>query len=93
MNLREYLFLNRITTKEFAQRIGLTRPYFSRVICGELKGSLKVLERIREETRGLVPIPEGVYCGKQWQKSVAKEGPDEQNGTNVSKKKRSTAKK
>lgn len=54
MNLKEYLFLNRISVNDFAQKIKCNRSYFSRVINGHIKPGRRLAEDIEEATNGAV---------------------------------------
>lgn len=54
MLLRQYLEKNRITIKEFAERIGIGRPHLNRVVCGTVKPGRSLTKLIELETKGNV---------------------------------------
>lgn len=53
MDLREYLFRNRLTVKEFSEKIKYQRTYISAVIHGKTPGK-KLASAIEEATAGEV---------------------------------------
>ena len=56
MYLYEYLFRNRnnFTMQEMADKLGLTRPYFSRIVNLRLVPSIDLAKKIEKETGGMV---------------------------------------
>jgi ribosome-binding protein aMBF1 (putative translation factor) len=58
MNLREYLFYNRITVKEFSEKIEYSRTHLSAIIHGRLKPSKRLAKQIERETNGEVTVKE-----------------------------------
>lgn len=54
MNLKEYLFLNRITVNDFAEKINCNRSYFSRLLNGHVKPGKRLAKDIEKETNGEV---------------------------------------
>ena len=58
MNLREYLFINRLSVKEFSEKVDYSRTHISGIMHGKLKPSPKLARRIEKETNGEVTIEE-----------------------------------
>ena len=54
MTLREYLKENRITVKEFAQKVDVSRSYLSRIVWGDIKPGKMLVKIIELETNGKV---------------------------------------
>lgn len=54
MNLRDYLKIQEITVKEFADEIRYGQTYLYRIITGSLKPGAKLAKVIVEATRGQV---------------------------------------
>lgn len=54
MNIKEYLFLHRMSVNEFAEKIKCSRSYFSRLINGHVKPGKRLAEDIEEATNGEV---------------------------------------
>lgn len=54
MILREYLKENRITVKDFAKQLGISRSYLSRVVWGQVKPGAMLARFIELETKGKV---------------------------------------
>jgi hypothetical protein len=58
MNLREYLFIKRMTIQEFSEIVDYSRVHISGIINGKLKPSRKLAKRIEKETNGEVTAKE-----------------------------------
>ena len=58
MNLKEYLFLHRISVGDFAQKIKCNRSYFSRLINGHVRPGRRLAEDIEQATNGQVTAEE-----------------------------------
>ena len=58
MNLREYLFINRLTVTEFSKKVDCNRPYMSGIIHGRIKPSKRLARDIEEATNGEVKAEE-----------------------------------
>lgn len=58
MNLKEYLFLHRISVSEFSHKIKCNRSYFSRLINGHVKPGKRLAEDIEQATNGEVTAEE-----------------------------------
>jgi len=56
MILREYLKENRITVKDFAKKLNVSRQHLNRVVCGTYKPGKTLAKLIELETNGLVTI-------------------------------------
>ncbi len=54
--MKEYLFRNNLTVKEFAFHLGISASYLYQLIKGERKPSLKLAQRIEEYTEGEVDL-------------------------------------
>jgi transcriptional regulator with XRE-family HTH domain len=54
--LKEYLFRNNLTVKEFAFRLGISASYLYQLIKRERRPSLKLAQRIEEYTGGEVDL-------------------------------------
>lgn len=54
MDLREYLFRNRITCKAFSELVNYQRTYISKVIHGKIKPGRKLIQAIMKATNGQV---------------------------------------
>jgi plasmid maintenance system antidote protein VapI len=54
MKLREYLFVHRMTVKEFSELVDYSRTHLSAIINEKLKPSPKLARRIEKETNGEV---------------------------------------
>lgn len=52
MTLREYLFYNRITQKDFCQRSGISQPYLTMIMSGKVKPSKRIIRDIIQATNG-----------------------------------------
>ena len=55
-SLRDYLWINRsrFTAEEFAERLGVARAYFSRVVNGKAIPSISLAKKIEKESGGEV---------------------------------------
>lgn len=67
MDLREYLFRNRLTVKEFSQRLECSRPHLTEIIHGRRKPGKRLANDIEKLTGGqvkaaelLIILPKGV---------------------------------
>lgn len=58
MKLREYLFVKRISVKDFSQIVDYSRTHISAIVNEKLKPSPKLARRIEKETNGEVTIDE-----------------------------------
>jgi len=58
MDLRTYLFNNRLSVKEFAEKLHCSRTHMSAVMNGRLKPSIRLAASIERETNGEVKIKE-----------------------------------
>ncbi len=56
MDLREYLFRERISTQEFAQKLEYSRTHLSLIANGKAKPSLRLAKAIEKETDGKVTV-------------------------------------
>jgi transcriptional regulator with XRE-family HTH domain len=56
MNLREWLDHNHMSIQDLADLAGLSRPYMSRLVAGDVHPSLAVALDVRYATRGEVPL-------------------------------------
>ncbi len=54
MKLREYLFVHRMTVKEFSELLDYSRTHLSAIVNEKLKPSPKLARRIEKETNGEV---------------------------------------
>lgn len=54
MNLRDYLFLKRITIKEFAQIMDYSRTHMTAIANGKTNASMKLAKRIEKFTDGVI---------------------------------------
>lgn len=52
MNLKDYLYLHRMTVNEFAEKIKCNRCYFSRLINGHVKPGKRLANDIERATNG-----------------------------------------
>ena len=57
MNLKQYLFKNKIVKQDFARILGITPIYFSRIL-GGIRPSFKLAQKIQRETEAEVKISE-----------------------------------
>lgn len=58
MNLKEYLFINRLTVNEFSKSLGYSRNHISGIISGRLKACRRLAMSIEKETNGVVKAEE-----------------------------------
>jgi DNA-binding transcriptional regulator YdaS (Cro superfamily) len=58
MNLKEYLFLKRMSVKEFSEYMGYSRTHISAIINGHLKPSNGLAKAIERVTEGQVKAEE-----------------------------------
>lgn len=54
MNLREYLFVKRMTIQEFSENVEYSRVHISSIVNGKLKPSRKLARQIERATNGEV---------------------------------------
>jgi transcriptional regulator with XRE-family HTH domain len=54
MKLREYLFIHRMTVKEFSELVDYSRTHLSAIVNEKLRPSPKLARRIEKETNGEV---------------------------------------
>lgn len=58
MELREYLFRNRISITDFSKKVDFSRNYISQIALGYRKPSKKLAKLIEKETNGEVTLEE-----------------------------------
>jgi transcriptional regulator with XRE-family HTH domain len=58
MNLREYLFIRRMSVKSFSEIVDYSRTHISSIVNGRLIPSPKLARRIEKETNGEVKAEE-----------------------------------
>ncbi len=58
MNLREYLFIKRMTVTEISKMLECNRPYMSAIVNGRLKPSKRLAKDIERVTNGEVKAEE-----------------------------------
>lgn len=63
MKLREYLFIHRMTVKEFSELVDYSRTHLSAIVNEKLKPSPKLARRIEKETNGEVKADEFLKGG------------------------------
>ena len=56
MNLREYLFVHRLSVKEFSETLGYSRTHLSAIVHGKFKPSKKLAQYIEKMTNGEVKV-------------------------------------
>ena len=56
MTLREYLFINRIKKKDFADRVGISTGYTTKISEGQQVPSMTLAIKIETATAGAVPV-------------------------------------
>jgi plasmid maintenance system antidote protein VapI len=56
MELREYIFFEKMTITSFAELVGVTRDHISGVIHGRYNASRKLAKRIYRATQGQVDM-------------------------------------
>ena len=64
MNLDEYLWKNKITSKEFSEKMHCCRSYLSLIKTGKVKPSYRFAKDIVEMTDGKVTLEEIMSCSK-----------------------------
>lgn len=52
MDLREYLFHNRLTQKEMSKRLGISKKYMCDIVHGKHRPSMRLARDIEVETKG-----------------------------------------
>jgi len=65
--MKEYLFRNKLTVKEFAFRLKISASYLYQLINGDRKPSLKLAQKIEEYTQGAIDVNQllGVDFGEK----------------------------
>lgn len=58
MNLREYLFVHRLSVKEFSKTLGYSRTHLSAIVNGKFKPSKKLAQYIEKMTNSEVKVEE-----------------------------------
>jgi transcriptional regulator with XRE-family HTH domain len=58
MNLKDYIFLNRMSVNEFAKKIKCSCSYFSLLLNGHIKPRKRLAQDIEEATEGKVKAEE-----------------------------------
>lgn len=58
MQLREYLFFNRIKVTDFAKQIGYERAYINKIVNGKMIPGKRLAETIEKATNGNVTLQE-----------------------------------
>lgn len=58
MDLREYLFRNRITVKKFSEKMECARTHISEILHGRRKPSKRLAQSIENATNGEVTVAE-----------------------------------
>lgn len=58
MDLREYLFRNRITITDFGKKIDCPRAYLSQIVNGHKKPGKRLAKAIQDATNDVVTIQE-----------------------------------
>lgn len=58
MNLREYLFFEKLSVTNFAKKIGISRTHLTAVISKKTRPSLHLSKLIEIETKGKVTLDE-----------------------------------
>ena len=61
MKLDEYLFRVKMTKKEFAEKVGISRGYLQHLLSGIKNPSVKLAKKIEEATRGKVTKEELLF--------------------------------
>jgi len=72
MDLREYLFYNRLTIKEFAQVCDYSPEHISGYISGRFRISKKLMKRISEATGNQVTMDELISMNPKESKKYGK---------------------
>ena len=58
MTLKEWLFKSRLTITDFANILGMSRPYLGQIVAGTKKPSRWLAKEISGHTYGLVSVDE-----------------------------------
>jgi DNA-binding transcriptional regulator YdaS (Cro superfamily) len=58
MDLREYLFIHRLSVKDFSEKLDYSRTHLSAIVHGKLKPSKRLARAIERETNGEVTVEE-----------------------------------
>ncbi|MEK7339172.1 MAG: helix-turn-helix transcriptional regulator [Candidatus Rhabdochlamydia sp.] len=61
MKLAEYLFRMKMTKKDFAEKLGISRGHLQHILSGTKNPSVKLAKKIEEETRGKVSKAELLF--------------------------------
>lgn len=61
MKLDLWLFMNRITKKDFAARLNVSRGHLQEIVSGKRKPSVKLAKQIEELTQGKVSKEEVLF--------------------------------
>lgn len=56
MDLEDYLYLKKMTQKDFAQMMGYSRNHISGIVSGRIKPNLKLARAIEKFTEGEVKV-------------------------------------
>lgn len=70
MQLREWLFKNRITGSEFAKRLDFSRGHLYNYMAGRYRISKKLAKYIEEETNGEVTAKEALKYNPKEKKCI-----------------------
>jgi len=65
LSLREYIYRNNLLVKEFADKIGVNKVYFSSCLTGSKPFSKRVAFKIRELTNGEIDVTKSKNIGKK----------------------------
>jgi transcriptional regulator with XRE-family HTH domain len=65
--IKEYLFRNNLTVKEFAFQLKISTSYLYQLISGDRKPSLKLAQKIEECTQGAIDVKQllGIDFGEK----------------------------
>jgi transcriptional regulator with XRE-family HTH domain len=61
MKLAEYLFRMKMTKKDFAEKLGISRGHLQHILSGTKNPSIKLAKKIEEETGGKVSKTELLF--------------------------------
>lgn len=64
MILRDYLYKKKLTSTDFAKKLGMNRSYFSRILCGRCRTTPTVALQIEILTEGSVSTDEVLFPEK-----------------------------
>ena len=56
MDLREFMFYNKITQEQLGKQVGATRSYINAIVHGRYKPSMDLAKRLEEATNGKVSL-------------------------------------